>query len=237
MMKKFILLLPVLIFLTACSSLELQGATSADEETQRILALGLSHEENLSMANNLTDPHMVTIVSLQLTNAHDDKIQAEIDAIDSAKIADNVIVSDSGLNFIGPEISKSISSILSINPDLINYHLEGSKNLSTGLPSHKLKLSLVHNSDKKRGFISANLCDQWNRCEGETYEIKNISAVASNCSSSSCDFNEIIELELSDNFLRDYEKKGFTFRFNANKSYSKLKVSKAYLTGYLKVVQ
>ena len=236
-MKNFILLLSVLIGLSACSSLELEAVNTSEQETQRILALGLSHEENLAEATKLNDSHMVTVVSLQLTNAHDDKIQAEIDLIESKEITNNVIVSSDGFNFIGPEVSKSETSIININPDLINYHIEGSKNLSSGLVSHKLKLSVVHTSDKKRSFISANLCDQWNRCEGETFEINNVSALASNCSSSNCEYNEIVELDLSDDFLRDHVNKGFTFRFNANKSSSKVKVSKVYLVGYLKVAQ
>jgi hypothetical protein len=236
-MKNFILLLSVLIGLSACSSLELEAVNTSEQETQRILALGLSHEENLAEASKLNDSHMVTVVSLQLTNAHDDKIQAEIDLIESKEITNNVIVSSDGFNFIGPEVSKSETSIININPDLINYHIEGSKNLSSGLVSHKLKLSVVHTSDKKRSFISANLCDQWNRCEGENFEINNVSALASNCSSFNCEYNEIVELDLSDDFLRNHVKKGFTFRFNANKTSSKVKVSKVYLAGYLKVAQ
>ena len=236
-MKKFVLLLSVLIGLSACSSLDLEAVNSSEQETQRILALGLSHEENLAEASKLNDPHLVTVVSLQLTNAHDDKIQSEVDQIESARIASNVVVLANGSNYVGPKISKSNTSILNINPDLINYHIEGSKNLSSGLVSHKLNLSLVHTSDKKRSFISANLCDQWNRCEGETFEINNVSALASNCSSSNCEYNEIVELDLSDDFLRDHVNKGFIFRFNANKGSSKVEVSKVYLAGYLKVAQ
>ena len=236
-MKKFILLLSVVIGLSACSSLELEAVNTSEQETQRILALGLSHEENLSEASKLNDSHMVTVVSLQLTNAHDEKIQAEIDIIESKEIANNVIVSSDGFNFIGPEVSKSEASILNTNPDLINYHIKGSKNLTTGILNHQLQLSLTHNSNKKRNYISANLCDRWGRCDGESLEIHNISAIASNCSSSNCEFNEIVELDLSDDFLKDYVKKGFTFRFNANKSSIKVKVSKAYLAGYLKVAQ
>ena len=236
-MKNFILLLSVVIGLSACSSLELEAVNTSEQETQRILALGLSHEENLAEASKLNDSHMVTVVSLQLTNAHDEKIQAEIDIIESKEIANNVIVSSDGLNFIGPEVSKSEASILNTNPDLINYHIKGSKNLTTGILNHQLQFSLVHNSNKKRNYISANLCDRWGRCDGESLEIHNISAIASNCTSSNCEFNEIVELDLSDSFLRDYVKKGFTFRFNANKSSSKVKVSKAYLAGYLNVAQ
>jgi len=236
-MKKFILLLSVLIGLSSCSSLELQALTSSEEETQRILALGLSYEENLIEASKLSDPHMVTVVSLQLTNANDDKIQSEIDLIESESIASNVEVSANGLSFVGPNISESSASLLSINPDLINFHIEGLKSPTSGEISHRLQLSLIHNADQKRSFISANLCDRWGRCEGETFEINNISVLASNCSSSNCEYNEIVELDLSDDFLRDHVNQGFIFRFNANKGSSKVKVSKVYLAGYLKVAQ
>jgi hypothetical protein len=236
-MKKFILLLSVLIGLSSCSSLELQALTSSEEETQRILALGLSHEENLIEASKLSDPHMVTVVSLQLANANDDKIQSEIDLIESENIASNVEVSANGLSFVGPNISESSASLLSINPDLINFHIEGLKSSKSGLISHRLQLSLIHNADQKRSFISANLCDQWSRCDGKSLEIINISAIASNCSSSRCDYKEIVGLNLTDDFLKDYIDKGFTISFNSKKSSSKVKISKAYLTGYLKVTQ
>ena len=165
-MKKFILLLSVLIGLSACSSLELEAVNTSEQETQRILALGLSHEENLAEASKLNDSHMVTVVSLQLTNAHDYKIQAEIDIIESKEIANNVIVSSDGFNFFVPEVSKSEASIINTNPYLINYHIKGSKNLTTGILNHQLQLSLVHNSNKKRNYISANLCYRWGRCDG-----------------------------------------------------------------------
>jgi hypothetical protein len=238
-MKKIILLLSFVISLSACSSLELQEATSSEKETQRILALGLTHEENLAEAKKLSDSHMVTVVSLQLTNAHDDKIQAEIDSIESNKIANNVFISSDGLNFIGPKVSKSETSIINTNPDQINYHIKGSKNLSTGKLDHQLQLLLVHNSDKKRNFITATLCDQWGRCDGDSLEINNISATPSNCSSYSCDYQEIVELDLADSFLRDNINKSITIQFNSTKkrSSTKVKVSKVYLMGYLKVAQ
>ena len=120
-MKKFILLLSVLIGLSSCSSLELQALTSSEEETQRILALGLSYEENLIEASKLSDPHMVTVVSLQLANANDDKIQSEIDLIESESIASNVEVSANGLSFVGPNIIRVTPRIIisSVDPGII----------------------------------------------------------------------------------------------------------------------
>ena len=60
-MKKLLLLLISLTFLgcssinvgNTFSSLELDDAMSSDDETQRILALGLTHEENLKEASKL----------------------------------------------------------------------------------------------------------------------------------------------------------------------------------------
>jgi hypothetical protein len=235
-MKKLILL-SILICLSACSSLELQAVTSSEEETQRILALGLSYEENLIEASKLSDPHMVKVVSLQLANARDDKIQAEIDIIASENISNNVSVSDNGLNFIGPKVSKSLTSILNPNPDQINYYLKGSKNPTTGIISHKLILSFVYESKNKRNYISANLCDQWSRCNGDNLKANNVSTTASKCSSSSCTYNEIIELNMNDELLRDYGNIGVALRFNSKKKSSKIELSKPYLTGYLKIAR
>ena len=236
-MKKLVLLLSILIGLSACSSIELQAVTTSEEETQRILALGLSYEENLIEASKLSDPHMIKVVSLQLTNAKDEKIQYEIDLLESEKLANNVILSLSGTNFSGPIISKSESTVLNMNPDLLNYNLEGLKNLTSGIVNHKLQLSLIYNSDKKRNYISANLCDKWSRCDDNSIEINNISTNASNCSSSSCDYKEIVEVNLSDEFLRNYIKKGFTIRINSKKNSNKVIISRVYLMGYLQVAQ
>ena len=52
-----------------------------------------------------------------------------------------------------------------------------------------------------------------------------------------CDFKEVIELNLSNDFLRNVADKGFTIRFNSKRKSNKIKVSKAYLMGYLKVAQ
>ena len=236
-MKKLVLLLSILIGLSACSSIELQAVTTSEEETQRILALGLSYEENLIEASKFSDPHMVKVVSLQLTNAKDEKIQYEIDLLESEKVANNVILSLSGTNFSGPIISKSESTVLNMNPDLLNYNLEGLKNLTSGIVNHKLQLSLIYNSNKKRNYISANLCDKWSRCDDNSIEINNISTNASNCSSSSCDYKEIVEVNLSDEFLRNYIKKGFTIRINSKKNSNKVIISRVYLMGYLQVAQ
>ena len=82
-MKKLLLILISLSFIgcssikvgDALSSLELGDALSTEDEAKRILALGLSHEENLKEASKLESAHKISIVSLKLTNARDKKIQ------------------------------------------------------------------------------------------------------------------------------------------------------------------
>ena len=87
-MKKPLLLLLISFGLFGCSSLpvgdaltsmELDDALSSEDEAQRILSLGLTHEENLIEASKLGTPHLVSVVSLKLTNARDEKIQNDFD--------------------------------------------------------------------------------------------------------------------------------------------------------------
>ena len=87
-MKNLLAIIPLLLILYGCSSLELDAVKSSEQETQRILALGLSHEENLAEAKKLDTPHMVSVVTLQLENARDEKIQAEADLEESNKYAE-----------------------------------------------------------------------------------------------------------------------------------------------------
>ena len=89
-MYKFFLIFLISFGIVGCSSLELGDAISSEQYTQRILDLGLSHEENLAEAKKLNTPHLISVVSLQLTNARDEKIQNEIDLIESEKFADQV---------------------------------------------------------------------------------------------------------------------------------------------------
>ena len=65
-MKKFLLLFSFLFLLAGCSSIEIDPATSSEDEAQKILSLGLSHEENLRMASKLGTPHLVKIVLTRL---------------------------------------------------------------------------------------------------------------------------------------------------------------------------
>lgn len=241
-MKKLLLILLSLTFIgcssmkvgDALSSLELGDALSSEDEAQKILALGLTHEENIAEAKKLGTPHLVSVVSLKLINARDEKIKYEIDLIESEKLAQLVRVSSNGLRVIGSKVSESKKTgVLETDFDLQSYYLEGSKNSITTNISHKLHITVAHNSKNKREYLSASLCDEWGRCEGEEKKLIAVSAIASNCSTTSCDYNEVMELELSEDFLKNRINEGFTMKLISKKKSHKIKVSIPYLMSYL----
>ena len=123
-MKNFLLLFSLFFLLASCSSLEIESATSSDDEVQKILALDLSHEENLKLASKLDSPHLVKIVTLKLKNARDEKIQAAIDSEKSAEFAEKVSISNDGNSFSSLEISESLQTgILLTDVDFLKYNL------------------------------------------------------------------------------------------------------------------
>jgi hypothetical protein len=236
-MKNLIIVFSILIILAGCSSIELEAVSSSSEETKRILALGLTHEENLIEASKLDSPHKVSVVTLQLTNARDEKIQSDIDTIASEEFANKVVILEDGMKFIGSDVSESTKTgVLVTDIDLHSFHIESTKNLNSDSINHKMIISLTYNSKNKRNYSSANLCDEWGRCEGILKDLSTISVNAKNCNSSSCDYTEVVELNLSNDLLSEPLKKGFTMRINSKRKASKIKVSKAYLLGHLKVV-
>jgi hypothetical protein len=236
-MKKYFLLFLIFFSLFGCSSLELEAVSSSEEETQRILALGLSHEENLTEAKKLSSNHMISVVTLQLINARDEKIQSDIVMLEANNFAEMVSVLSDGDIFEGPEVTESLKTgVLNSDIDIQDYYLEGIKS-TNNIINHKLKVKISHNSRNSRNYSSASLCDEWSRCDNNKHEIIVKSFDASNCSSGSCDYEEIMELSLSDDFLRSSIDKGFTFRFISKRKSNKIKVSKAYLMGYLMVAR
>lgn len=235
-MQKILITLLVSLSLFGCSSIELESLSSSSEETQRILALGLTHEENLIEAKKLDGNHLISVVTLQLNDARDEKIQAEIDQVESERFADLMKISQDGMKFIGSEISESLATILSTELDIQKYNLEGTKDLSSGSASHKLSLTFEYKSSKSRNYKTANFCDKWTRCDGEMMEIISVSVDASECTANSCIYTEVVQLELDDLFLRNSSDTGFTMRFYSDKKSNKINISKAYLTGYLKVL-
>ena len=238
-MKKYTLLILISFSFFGCSSIELEAVSTSEEETQRILALGLSHEENLIEANKLKNNHMISVVTLQLTNARDAKIQEELDLIESDKYSEMVIVSNNNLSFVGPKVNSVKKGILESDFEIQTYFLTSLRN-ENGELQDTLKIIIEHNSPKKRTYLSANLCDEWMRCEGVTsvaQELITTSSKGSNCVASGCNFIEEMELNLTGNFLKDSLDRGFTMRFNSKRKSNKIKVTKAYLMGYFEVAK
>jgi hypothetical protein len=237
-MKFLLFFFSLIFFLSGCSSLELESVPSSEQETKRILALGLSHEENLIEASKLDNPHKVAVVTLQLKNAREEKIQAELDLLDSNKYADKVVILDEGIKFISPEISENVKNgVLDTDVDKVTYSIEGAKDLNSKLMSHQLNLSLTYNSKNKRNYNSVKFCDKWNNCDELTQKINVISVNASNCKNNSCVYKEVISLELTDSFLIDSIEKGFSMRLMSKKKTNSIKIPKAYLMGYLKIAK
>ena len=237
-MKKTLQILLLSVGLTGCSSLVLEPVSSSQDETQRILSLGLTHEENLIEAGKLKSTHSISVVTGQLNKARDEKNQAEVDLVESVKFAEMVVVSDNSSNFIGSKISESINKgVLMTDVDFQDYYLSGVKGANYGLLKHQLHLIIKHNSNDKRIYSSANVCDKWNRCDLDRRDVTLISSIASNCTSSSCDYTEVMELDLADQFLTDKMEDGFTMLFNSKKQKNKITISSAYIKGYLKIAK
>jgi len=237
-MHKLLLLLSVTAVLFGCSSLTLEDTSSSRDETQRILAMGLTLEQSLAEAKKLDTPHLVSVVSLQIKNAISEKIQDDKDLQESKKFERKVTISENGSKFISSEISELIKDgFLATDIDELNYFLLGAKDLNTGLITHTLNVSLTYNSKNIRNYSSIDFCDKWNNCEIESQEIMTSSTGAFKCSSSSCYFKENMEIKMSDNFLRNTLDSGFLMRLISEKKTNKIKISKPYLMGYLKVVE
>jgi len=242
---KNIILLIISLVVVGCSAIQLGDAMSSEDYTKKILALGLSHEENLAEASKLETPHLVSVVSLQLTNARDKKIQYEADLIESKSFEDLVKLSNNGSKFIGPKLTESIKTgVLATDSELHTYYLEGTKGNNTDKIQHKLHLTISHNSKNKRDYFSANMCDKWARCEdlkedgsSNKLEINSLSANASNCSSDSCDYNEVLEVILSEDLLNYSVERGLVIKLISKKKSHKAKISKPYLMGYLAVAK
>ncbi len=228
-MKKLILLLVLSLGLIGCASLNSLeslefSASPAEAETKKILALGLTHTENLSEARKLTDPTLVSEVVQELKTRNDN---ARIEAENVAKYAEKVKVSDSNSKFIGSEINERKKMGLLINSDYEDYFLQGS--INNGLIQHQLHLSIKYTSGNWRNYYSASFSN------GNQVDIALISSSAVGCSGSSCDYTEVMELNLSDDFLRSNMETGFSTVFNSIKSTNKITIPSDYIKGYLKV--
>jgi hypothetical protein len=241
-MKKLLLLLLLSLGLIGCSSIDNAELTSPmspfDTQVNRILALDLSHAESLKEANKLTDPDLAVAVVNELEAK---KLQADnaiIEAEIVAKYAEKIKISDSNSKFIGPEISETKKRGLLADPDYLNYFLSGIRG-NDGLIQHQLHFSIKHDSEDRRDYYSASQCDRWKGCtdDGNEMDITLISSNASGCNGNVCSWMEVMELKLSDEFLRSNMDTGFSMRFNANKKTSKITISSLYIKGYLKVTK
>jgi hypothetical protein len=230
-MKKLLQILLLSLGLIGCASLEF-SASPAEAETKKILALGLTHTENLSEARKLTDPTLVSEVVQELKTRNDN---ARIEAEKVAKYAEKVKVSDSNsdnqIKFTGSEIYERKRVDFLTDYDYQDYFLRGWKDKNNGLIQHQLYLSLKYTSDNLRNYYSASFSN------GSQIDITLISSNAVSCGTSGCDYTEIMELNLSDDFLRSNMETGFSIGFNSKKVTNKITISSDYIKGYLKVAK
>ena len=101
--------------------------------------------------------------------------------------------------------------------------------------THKLRLSVKYTSDERRNYINANYCDEWLRCNGDLEEVLQLSSSAYNCSASDCIYSEVLELNLSDDFLRKNLNQGFDMKFNSKRETNTINIPYSYLKGYLSI--
>jgi len=235
-MKKILQILLLLIGLTGCASLVLEPVSSSQDETQRILSLGLTHAQNLIEASKLNNDHTASVVTGQLMKAEDDKNKAILDAVNISKYAESVKVlnGDPEVKFEGLQMSESKRVGVLDEYTYQDYFLKGIKDKNTGLIQHQLFVKLKYTWKKRKNFSSASFCDKWQGCENEAQvDITLISSIASNCSPSECDYIEEVELNLTDDFLRSRMDDGFSVSFNSKKSTDKITIASNYLKGYL----
>jgi len=236
-MKKLLLLL-LCLGLVGCASLDSLdslefSASSAEAETKKILALGLTHEENLIEAHKLKNPTLVSEVVQELETRNENAL---MEAEKVAKFAEKVKVSGGNSKFVGSKISKSKKRGLLGIEDFQDYFLQGS--INNGMIQHQLHLSIKYTSDNWRDYYSATFSNE------KQVDITLISSSAFGCSGSSCNYTEVMELNLSDDFLRSNMEKGFSISFNSNmntlgvaKVSNKITIPSDYLKGYLKVAK
>jgi len=245
-MKKILLVLSLFIGLIGCSSinlpsvnlsaLELSAISPSDVQTEKILALGLSHDQNLIEARKLADPNIASSVIKELNNRLLEAENKQVELENVAKYAEMVKVSNNNLKFVGPTVSSTKSRNMIGKAENLDYFLLGLKD-NNGSIQHKLNFSITYTSDERRSYASASYCDKWGDCENENqFDVTLISLKASKCSSFDCDYNEIVELDISDSFLKENIEKGFSLDFNSKASISnKITIPSSYLKGYLKV--
>ena len=245
-MKKILLVLLLSFGLIGCSSinvpsiklssLALSTTSPSDIQTDKILALGLSHDQNLVEARKIADPNIASAVVKELNNRilETENKRLEIESV--VKYAEMVQVSDNNLKFTGSKISDTKSRNIIGKAEKLDYFLLGFKDNNSNLIKHKLNFSIVYTSDERRDYSSASYCDKWAGCDSENLmDIALISSKASGCTSYECNYNEIIELNLNDDFLRNNMGEDFSVSFNSKEANNKITFTSPYLKGYLSV--
>jgi len=241
-MKNFLQILLLSIGLVGCSSIDYAELTMISPESpanmqiNRILALNLSHAGSLVEANKLMDPTLASNVVRELEAR---KLKAEnivIEAVKVANFAEMVEISEGGFKFFGPKILDTKKRNMIGTPENLDYFLLGFKDSKNESMQHKLNFSITYSSDEKRNYSSASYCDKWDGCDSENLmDVTLISLTASGCSSYECNYMEIMELNLSDDFLRNNMKDGLSISFNSKKANNKITLSPLYLQGYLSI--
>jgi hypothetical protein len=237
-MRKFLILIVFSTLLISCDSVEVSIVSPSVTQADKILAKGLTHAENIQEANKLSDPVFASAVVQELNNRN---AQSEINRLDlenEKKYAQEVVVSNDKSLFTASKLisfnNRGLLSNLEVATDEEEFFLTGSKN-SDGLITHKLRLSIKYTSNKRRNYLSVNYCDDWLRCDGSPVEVLQISSSAYNCSASDCSYLEVIELSLSDVFLRKNASKGFDLKFNSKRESNTINIPYSYLKGYLSI--
>jgi len=239
-MKNFLQISLLSIALVGCSSIDYAELSSpvspSNFQIDRILALNLSHEGSINEANKLMDPVLVSTVVKALEARKLKADNAAIEADNVAIYAEMVKVSNGNLKFVGPKISEIKTRNMIGKPENLDYFLLGFKDKNSGSIQHKLNFSISYTSNEKRNYSSASYCDKWNGCEIENpMDIALISSKAFNCSSYECNYNEIMELTLTDDFLRNNMEEDYSVSFNSKKANNKITLTSIYLKGYLSI--
>jgi len=241
-MKKIIQILFLSTVLIGCSSIDYSELTTpvspSDTQINRILALNLTHSENLILARKISDSSVASTVINELENRKTKTDNDKIDAQKAANYAEMVKVSDGNFKFLGPKISETKTRNMIGKPENLDYFLVGLKDKNNGSIQHKLNFSITYTSEERRNYTYASFCDKWQGCSDDNLvDITLISLIASGCSSYECDYTEKMELNLSDKFLKSSMKDGLSVSFNSKKANNKITIPPFYLKGYLSVAE
>lgn len=228
------------LVLFGCSSIQLTEVKTSVTEAERILSMGLSHEENLLLANKVSDPDLIPGILNRLKKAETDKNLALLEAENIIKYGEMIEVwgpSASGqISYNSPEVNAvSNSSLLNNQKDLYSYFLSGSKD-KNGSFIHQLQISIEYFSKSYRNYSTINFCDKW-RCDDlSKTDITILSTSANNCESSNCNYTETFKFNLSDQQLTNNMTSGIFIQLNSENETTKIQIPSAYIKATLKAI-